>query len=65
MNVRVWRFYIFMTAHLRIIMVSDQPDAQISSIICLFQSSTCFEQLCAHSQEDNCMNTTSGIITVC
>ena len=37
----------------------------ISSIICLFESSTCFEQLCAHPQEDNCINTTSGIITVC
>ena len=24
----------------------------------------CFEQLCAHPQEDNCMNTTSGIITL-
>jgi hypothetical protein len=37
----------------------------ISSIICLFESSTCFEQLCAHPQEDNCINTTSGIITLC
>ena len=33
-------------------------------MICLFESSTCFEQLCAHPQEDNCINTTSGIITV-
>ena len=30
----------------------------------LFKCSTCFEQLCAQPQEDNCMNTTSGIITV-
>jgi hypothetical protein len=37
----------------------------ISSIICLFESSTCFEQLCAHLQDDNCINTTSGIITLC
>jgi hypothetical protein len=29
------------------------------------ESSTCFEQPCAHPQEDNCMNTTSGIITLC
>ena len=28
----------------------------VSSIICLFESSTCFEQLCAHPQEDNCIN---------
>jgi hypothetical protein len=27
-------------------------------------SPTCFEQLCAHRQEDNCINTTSGIITL-
>ena len=33
-------------------------------MIFLFECSTCFEQLCAHPQEDNCMNTTSGIITV-
>jgi hypothetical protein len=28
----------------------------VSSIICLFEFSTCFEQLCAHLQEDNCIN---------
>jgi len=37
----------------------------ITSIICLFESSTCSEQLCAHPQVDSCINTTSGIITVC
>jgi len=31
-------------------------------MICLFESSTCFEQPRAHPQEDNCINTTSGII---
>jgi hypothetical protein len=36
----------------------------ISFIICLFKSSTCFKQHCAHPQ-DNCINTTSGIITLC
>jgi len=25
-------------------------------MIYLFESSTCFEQLCAHPQEDNCIN---------
>jgi hypothetical protein len=34
----------------------------LSSIIWLFQSSTCFELLCAHPQEDSCINTTSGIL---
>jgi uncharacterized protein with PQ loop repeat len=37
----------------------------ISSIICLFEFSTYFEQIYAHPQEDNCINTTSGIITLC
>jgi hypothetical protein len=58
------KFYIFLTVHLGIILVSDQLDS-ISSIMCLFESSTCFQQLCAHPQEENCINTTSGIITLC
>jgi hypothetical protein len=33
-------------------------------MICLFASSTRFEQLCARPQEDNCINTTSGKITL-
>jgi len=33
-------------------------------MVCLFESSTCFEQLCAHPEEDNRINTTSGIITL-
>jgi hypothetical protein len=59
---------IFLTVHLRIKLVSGQLEAQflltISSIICLFESSTCFQQPCAHPQEDNCINTTFGIITL-
>ena len=59
------KFYIFLTVHLRIILVNEQLGAGISSIICLFESSKCFEQLCAHLQEENCINTTSGITKVC
>jgi len=33
-------------------------------MIYFFESSACFEQLCAHPQEDNCIDTTSGIITL-
>jgi hypothetical protein len=44
-------------------LVGNQLDAQFLLMICLFESSTCFEQLCAHPQEDNCINT-PGIITV-
>jgi len=47
-----------------VILVSNQLDAQFFSIIYLFESSTRFEQLCAHLQEDNCINTNSGIISV-
>jgi hypothetical protein len=36
----------------------------MSYITCLFESSTYFEQLCAHPQEDNCIDTTTGIITL-
>ena len=34
--------------------VGSQLDAQF--LLRLFESSTCFEQLCAHLQEDNCIN---------
>ena len=33
-------------------------------LIHLLYSSTCFEHYCAHLQEDNCIGTTSGIVTV-
>jgi len=33
-------------------------------MIRLFESSTCFEQIYAHPQEDDCMNKTSGLITL-
>jgi hypothetical protein len=40
------------------------PWHTISSMICLFESSTSFEQPYAHPQEGSCINT-SGIITPC
>ena len=48
----------------RVILVGDQLNAQFL-LLYVYISSTCFEQLYAHPQEDNCMNTTCGIITVC
>jgi len=33
-------------------------------LIRLLHSSTCFEHNCAHLQEDNCINTESGIVTL-
>ena len=46
-------------------MVGDRLDAQFFYIIHLFQSSTCFEQTRAHHEEVNCINTASGIVTLC
>ena len=46
-------------------MVGDQLDAHFFYIIRLFQSSTCFEQTPAHHQEVSCINTASGIVTLC
>jgi hypothetical protein len=44
--------YVLLTVHLGIILVNDQLDAQFFFLIFLFQSSTCFEQLRAHHQEN-------------
>jgi len=56
----------FLTVHLRIILVGNQHDAQFFYNTFIYLNPTaCFEQLRAHPQEDNCMNTTSGIMTLC
>ena len=47
------------------LLVGDQIEAQFFYTIRLFQSSTCFEQTRAHHQEVNCINTASGIVTLC
>ena len=47
------------------LLVGGQHDAQFFYIIRLFQSSTCFEQTRVHHQEVNCINTASGIVTLC
>jgi hypothetical protein len=57
----VRKFYVLLTVHLGIILVNDKLDAEFFFLICLFQSSTCFEQPRAHHQEINFFNTTSGI----
>jgi hypothetical protein len=33
-------------------------------LVHLLYSSTCFEHYCAHLQEDSCINTASGIVTL-
>ena len=47
------------------LLVGDQLDVQFFYIVHLFQSSTCSEQRRAHHQEVNCINTASGIVTLC
>jgi len=48
----VFFFNVLLTAHLGIILVNDQLDAQFFFRICSFQISTCFEHSCAHRQYD-------------
>jgi hypothetical protein len=45
-------FYVLLTVHLGIILVNDQFDTQFFFLMCLFQFSMCFEQPCAHHQEN-------------
>ena len=46
--------------------VSDQLEAQILHfIIRLLQSSTCFDNVVLIIRRSNCINTASGIVTVC
>jgi hypothetical protein len=56
------RFYIFLTVQLHIILVGEQLEENFLYNM-FIESSTCFEQPCAHPQEDNCINT-SGIINL-
>jgi len=37
---------------------------KFSILVHLLYSSTCFEHYYAHLQEDNCINTASGIVTL-
>jgi hypothetical protein len=60
----VTKFYIFFFDRVSSYNSGRWPNRCTISSVCLFESSTCFEPLCAHPQEDNCINTTSGIITV-
>ena len=66
---RLWRSNLSIVPtqgmNIHYILVGDQLDAHFFYIIRLFQSSTCSEQTRAHHQEVNCINTASGIFTLC
>ena len=50
----------------RVTLVNDQLVTQFFYfIICLLQSSTCFEQRMLIIRRSNCINTASGIVTLC
>jgi len=58
-------FYIWLAVHPNImIFFFTNLMNKFFILICLLHSSTCFEQYCAHLQEDNCISTASGIVTV-
>jgi hypothetical protein len=60
------RLFLSMLISITITMlISITTCRTISYIICVFESSTRFEQPSAHPQEDNCIKTTSGKITLC
>jgi hypothetical protein len=48
-----------------LITVNDQLDAQFFSLICLFQSSTCFEQTRAHHQENQLYQYNVWYVSLC
>jgi len=59
-------FDVLLTLHLSIILVNNQLDIQLFYfIIRVLQSSTCFEQRRVHHQESNCINTATGMVTLC
>jgi len=49
----------------KIILASDQLNAQILFLISFLYTSTCFEHCCAHHHEVKLYYTASGIITLC
>jgi hypothetical protein len=54
-------FYVLFTVHLGSILVNNQIDAQFFFRVYLFQFYTCFEHPRAHHQENQFINTISGI----
>jgi len=52
--------YGLLIVHPGTILVNNQLDAQFF-LVCLFLFSTCFGQLCAHHQDNYCINATPGL----
>jgi hypothetical protein len=58
-------FYVLFTVHLGIILVNDHLDAQFFFLLCLFQSSTCFEQPRAHHQKNQLYQSNFWYMSLC
>jgi len=60
----IFSFYVLLTLHFNIMIVFFFTNLihKFFILIHLLHSSTCFEHYCAHLQEDNCINTASGIV---
>jgi hypothetical protein len=58
-------FYVLLTAHLGIILINNQLDAQFFFLLCLFQFSACFEQHRAHHQENQLYQYTFWYMSLC
>ena len=58
--------YVLLTVHPNVMRVFFFTNLmhKFFILIHLLHSSTCFEHYCAHLQEDNCINTASGIVTL-
>jgi len=56
-------FYILLTVHPNTMILGHMMH-KFFILIHLLHSSTCFEHCYSHLQEDNCINTASGIVTV-
>ena len=59
-------FYVLLTVHPDIMTVFFFTNLmhKFFILILLLRSCACFEHYCAHLQEDNCISTASGIVTV-
>jgi len=61
----VTHFDILLTVHPNIMIVSFTNLMQkLFVLVRLLYFSTCFEHYCVHLQEDNCISTASGIVTL-
>jgi hypothetical protein len=62
---RGYGFFVLLTTHLGIILISNHLDAQFFFLICLFQFSTCFEQPRAHHQENQLYQCNIWYLSLC